>query len=178
MKKLILGISLLISTTISAQVSQGNWLVGGNASFSYAESKSGSNNPYKAFIIDLAPNVGYFVIDQLALGTKVNYRRNQSESNDIKNTFESMNISPFARYYILESDKMVNPFLESSYRFGVFESDNTQELSIGGGLAIFVNENIAYEIALNYVDTRLKNFENNTTKFQGLMLGLGIQIHL
>lgn len=178
MKKLILGVSLLISTAISAQVSQGNWLVGGNASFSYTESKSGSTNPYKAIIIDLAPNVGYFVIDQLALGAKVNYRRNQSESNDIKNTFESMNISPFARYYILESDKMLNPFLESSYRFGVFESDNTQEFSIGGGLAIFVNQNVAYEITLNYVDTRLKNFENNTIQFQGLMLGLGIQIHL
>jgi hypothetical protein len=178
MKKLILGISILISTTITAQISQGNWLAGGNASFSYAESKSGSTNPYKAFMIDLAPNVGYFIIDQLALGTKVNYRRNQSESNESNNTFESLNISPFARYYIFESERMFNPFLESSYRFGFFVSDNTKEFSIGGGLAIFVNQNVAYEITLNYVDTRLKNFENNTIQFQGLMLGLGIQIHL
>ncbi|MBZ9651545.1 hypothetical protein [Psychroflexus montanilacus] len=177
MKHLFFFSILLLSLSLSAQINKGDWLVGGNASFDYSESKPGSINPAKAFTFDIAPNVGYFIIDQLALGTKLNYLRNRFESNDFDGTFESLFLTPFVRYYILKSDKMLNPFAESSYRFSILNSENSEQFTVGGGLAVFVNQNIAYEITLNYLNTTINNADNNLGS-QGLMLGLGIQIHL
>lgn len=177
MKKYVLLSVLLFSFTLSAQINKGDWLVGGNASFDYSESKPGSINPAKAFTFDIAPNVGYFIIDQLALGTKMNYLRNRFESNDFDNTFETFFVSPFARCYIIKTDQMLNPFIESSYRFSVLNSESSQELSLSGGLAVFVNKNIAYEVSLNYIDTTFSS-NNPNSRSQAILLGLGIQIHL
>ena len=168
---------LLFSLSLSAQINEGDWLVGGNTSFSYTESKSGSINPSESFTFDIAPNIGYFIIDQLALGTKLNYLRNRFESSDFDNTFETFFVSPFARYYILKDDQMLNPFVESSYRFSVLNSENPQEFSLVGGLAVFVNDNVSFEASLNYINTINPSNERNNGS-QTVLLGIGIQIHL
>ena len=73
MKTLFFFIVFSLSLTLNAQITKGNWLVGGDIGFSYSKSKPESTINSESFNIDLSPNIGYFFWDKLALGTRVNY---------------------------------------------------------------------------------------------------------
>lgn len=177
MKHLFFFSILLVSLSLSAQINKGNWLVGGSATFAYSESKPNDISDSRSFNINLSPRVGYFFWDKLAFGIRANLTRSRTERETNTNRFNRYFTAPFARYYILESDKMLNPFIESSYGFDLYNFDNSREFILKGGLAVFVNKNIAYEVSLNYIDTTFSS-NNPNSRSQAILLGLGIQIHL
>ncbi|MBZ9651543.1 outer membrane beta-barrel protein [Psychroflexus montanilacus] len=168
---------LLLSLSLSAQINKGNWLVGGSATFAYSESKPNDISDSRSFNINLSPRVGYFFWDRLAFGLRANFTRSRTERETNTNRFNRYFTAPFARYYILESDKILNPFVESSYGFDAINSDNSREFTLSGGLAVFVNKNISYEASLNYINTINPSNERNKGS-QTVLLGIGIQIHL
>ena len=67
MKKTIL--LFLIASTFynhaNCQITEGNWLVGGNASFSQLKSSSTSAAKFKQTNFQITPLVGYFLKDNL-----------------------------------------------------------------------------------------------------------------
>ena len=88
---------------------------------------------------------------------------------------ESSSGISYSRKYFLETEKPTNVFLESSYRFAVLNENNSTEFSIKGGAAIFLNSSVAFEIALEYLNSNANNtFVGENT----LLLGFGVQIHL
>tara|TARA_R110001583_G_scaffold166795_1_gene319592 strand:- start:240 stop:782 length:543 start_codon:yes stop_codon:yes gene_type:complete len=177
MKTLTLFFFFVLTLTVSlnAQIIKGNWLVGGDIAFSYSKSKPESSVDSEAFDLDIAPNVGYFIWDKLAFGTRVNYFRSRYKTDTGTAKFDRFLVSPFARYYFLDKDKMVNPFLESSYRFSLINENNSEEFSAKGGMAIFLNGSVALEISLNYLNLMSKNqFVGDHT----FLIGFGIQVHL
>lgn len=165
----------MTTLSINAQITKGNWMVGGDVSFSYSKSKPDSSVDSRSFNMDISPNVGYFIGDKLAFGINADYFLSRYYSDSIDSKLEQFRISPFARYYFLDVDKMVNPFLETSYRFSLLKENNGQEFSVKAGLAIFLNSSVAFEASLNYLNSTSKNqFIGSHT----ILLGFGVQIHL
>ncbi|MBZ9631914.1 porin family protein [Salegentibacter sp. LM13S] len=168
-------LALAFSMPTNAQITKNNWLVGGDVAFSYSKTKPESTVDSQSFTINLTPNVGYFFLDKLALGTRAEYTLSRYKSDSGTSKFDRFLISPFARYYLLNIDKMVNPFLESSYRFSLINENNSREFSAKGGVAIFLNNSVAFEASLIYFNSTSNNtYVGNHT----LLLGFGIQVHL
>jgi hypothetical protein len=177
MKNYFFLLIILFSFNLSAQINKGDWLVGGSATFLYSETKPNDVGDSRSLNINLSPRVGYFFWDKLSFGLRANFTRSRTELEVSTNRFNRFYTAPFARYYILESDKVLNPFVESSYGFDLYNFDNSREFILKGGLAVFVNKNIAYEVSLNYIDTTFST-NNPNSRSQAILLGLGIQIHL
>lgn len=175
MKTLFFFIVFSLSLTLNAQITKGNWLVGGNIGFSYSKSKPESTINSESFNIDLSPNIGYFFWDKLALGTRVNYFYSHYKSDSGNSKFDSFFISPFVKFYLLSEEKMINPFLESSYRFNLLDDTNLDEFSAKAGMAVFLNSSVAIEASLNYLNSKTTNQFVGSHTF---LLGFGIQVHL
>lgn len=180
----VITLFLLFFGKANAQITKGNWMVGGNASFSYnrTENKninnnSGTNINYVEvgiYSISLEPNVGYFVKDKLATGIKIDYTNGFNEGGGLR--FDEMNlgISPFVRYYLLEKEKMYNIFLEPSfYYFTSKNLGNSSGYGLKAGFVFFLNSSVGAETVLSYNRTSNESFNNNNVYF-----GFGIQVHL
>lgn len=168
MKKLILTMLLGVSFAGNAQITKNNWMLGGNANFSYSEAKS-QNTTGTSFSTQLAPNVGYFVYDKLAVGSKFDY----IIGNTISTSFY---LGPFVRYYFLDKEKRINLFLEPSYNFGLGKlSSDYSKFSTKAGTAIFMNSSVALELSLNY---NIGKSKSTDITYKSILFGVGLQIHL
>lgn len=175
MKALFFFLVLTCSLSLNAQITKGNWLVGGDISFSYSKSKPKAAVDSEALDIDISPNIGYFMWDNFAIGSKLNFYLNRHKSDKGTSSYNSFLVSPFLKFYFLSEEKLLNPFIETSYRFSLTDNNNSNEVSAKGGIAIFLNNSVAYEISLNYVNSITKNqYAGSHT----LLLGIGIQVHL
>ena len=152
---------------------------GGDVSFSYTKSETESVGDFQNFSLNISPNAGHFFWNKLALGIRTDYtfsttwddRSSNSESNRLA-------VSPFLRYYFLDVEKIYNVFAESSYNFETFFGDyDGKEFSLKAGLAIFLNQSVAFEISLNYLNLDAEN-QNGFIGRNTLLLGFGIQVHL
>ncbi len=173
---------ILFSLNGIAQITKGNWMVGGSTSYTKSEYNQ-DNTPSIITItnsINLSPNVGYFFIDKLCIGTIYQYSSSISKIESGKRTYKSNNIGPFIRYYILKPEKVTNIFLETSYNFSTVKDNKNTILNSKLGVVYFLNSSIGFELALNYsinkyvYDSEL--ISDSTSK--NLLLGLGFQIHL
>lgn len=168
MKKLLLMVFLCISFIGKAQITKNNWMVGGDARFSY-NTYSSESISRSGYSISLSPNIGYFIYDKLAVGSKINYIIGNRNSTIIQ-------LGPFVRYYFLEKEKKVNLFLEPSYYFGLDKlNKDYSNFSTKVGTAIFLNSSVELELALNYSMVKLKSSDYSSNS---LNLGVGFQIHL
>ncbi|MCF6223439.1 MAG: hypothetical protein L3J34_06890 [Flavobacteriaceae bacterium] len=176
MKKTILVISILfLSINIKAQITKGYWMLGGNGSFSYYDAKRDNSNTDPTWNVVVSPNIGYFVIDKLAVGsyTTFSFRGN--------NNRYFLSLSPFLRYYFLNPDKKINFFTEVSFTNSIrFIKNNENTLSYGynikPGLIYFLNSSVALEASLKYYYGKAPDANNLISN--GLIFGIGLQIHL
>ncbi|MGB8194127.1 MAG: outer membrane beta-barrel protein [Chitinophagaceae bacterium] len=176
MKKVFMvAVATILIQTGFAQVNQGQWLAGGNASFS--SSKTGD---FKSSTIHFAPDAGYFFIDNFAGGIRFDVQSTTEKIGSLDEKFSSTMIAPFLRYYFLPAGQKVNVFADASYGFGSMKGDESNSQSINGysimaGPAIFVSPNTAIEVTLGYNSMKREGIEDRTNTFQ---FGAGFQIHL
>lgn len=194
MKKNFFFLILLVGFSICssyAQTKKGNVLLGlspvismssygsdmGFLSFSTIKYKNDNTDVdgNKMTNIGLTPKVGFFVIDNLAIGLDVNVlygtEKSKGTLGDSKSTSTYLAAGPFIRYYI-PLEKVI-PFIELNSSFGqsVYKSDYNSETfdnkvnitSLGGfvGLAIPIGEMISFDIAGGYNSQILKDPEDN-----------------
>jgi hypothetical protein len=181
--KLLIATISLFNLTANAQITKGNWMVGGSGSFSYAKTKpknsnsSGTNINYTdsgTYSITLEPNIGYFIKDKLAVGLKLNLLNSFTEFNSLNLNDSYVSISPNFRYYFLNVDKVYNVFVEPSFNYYTNNSlGNASGFGLKTGLAVFLNSSVALEPSLNYVYNESSEFKRNN-----IFLGIGIQVHL
>ena len=186
MKKTILLI--LIASTFykhaNCQITEGNWMVRGNASFVFSKA-SGDNNT-KTANLSLAPNIGYFFMDKFAGGVRLTYNRDHIKYWQINtnfSTFENYSIGPFVRYYFLDVDKQYNILMEGSYQFGndkvettnYTSNNSTTIISFSAGPVIYFNSSVGIEFLLNYSSTGTIGYKGRGNSFGA---GIGLQIHL
>lgn len=133
MKRLLvlLATAGIVSVT-HAQLSKGQWIVGGNAGFSYSDTHeefkyvTASN---KSSSLQLSPVAGYFVLDKFCIGLRpraewLRIKTNGVEyingdeavyTSDSKST--TLGIGPFVRYYFLPKGNKINLVADAGYAY-------------------------------------------------------------
>ncbi len=165
---------LLFTVTANAQITKGNWMVGGSGSL-YTENYKNDQFKYKNTVFGLRPNIGYFLINRLAVGVSpVVTFTNTNISGTSPVTSYGAGI--FTRYYLLNPEKRINILTHCGYSASKSSNmDGTSTtLDLRGGPAFFINNSVALEMTLNYQASRL----NSTTTVDILSFGIGLQIHL
>ncbi len=175
MRTLFFFLVLATSLTLNAQITKGNWLVGGDASFnSTTVNDSDGNETGKSNGIRIYPNIGHFFFDKFAVGLTPNFFY-----GDTKNGPSNIGygIGPFARYYFLKSDNRINILADANFIYYYsktkgFSSSHSSSYRIKTGAVLFFNSSVALEFTLGY------NSDNFTTVTNRIELGFGFQIHL
>jgi hypothetical protein len=188
MKKVLFAAFLLASSNaIFAQVDQGQWMVGGSAGFNH--SKQGDD---KTTTISIAPDAGYFVINQLAVGLRPEFGYTKNKTTTVVGTttvktetsVTAYSLAPFVRYYFMPSGEKVNIFGDASYGFGSAKAKGGKSVSgnyyqIKAGPAIFLTPNTALELAVYYRSLGGDANENAAgDRDNNFGLSVGFQIHL
>jgi len=143
------AIFIIGQTTVQAQLNKGQWLVGGNISFTHQSNNytSGSyTTDYKSTSFQAAPDAGYFIMKKLAVGLRPGISTSNSttsgngaEANYTfsykdKATSTNYTIAPFVRYYFLPAANKVNILADVSYAYLHTKSHNqTDQVSIVDG---------------------------------------------
>lgn len=180
--KLILAISFLTVYSSDAQITKGNWMVGGAGNFSSYESKYKSNGvdmTNKGLGVNISPNIGYFLADKFVVGSSLSVGYTKPKNSE--NSF-GYGIGPYVRYYLLKEDKLINFFSELNYIFGETKSGNNKSETNGYGLkagtVIFFNSSVGLEVSLDYNSSKLIPKNSDSSNYNNLQIGLGFQIHL
>jgi hypothetical protein len=191
MKKILFGFVLLfLCGSLWGQFTdRGNFMMGSSIGFSAANSKitqddgSGdieTENPTSTQF-NIAPKIGYFLVDGFALGIGLDYTNNQVDRGEGENNLDSdLLFGPYARYYLPVAEDMAF-FLEANFGFGN-SSDNleiggeTQKIStnifamgMGPGFTIFSSSAVGIEALVKYnyarsdFDTDIAGQKTNTT---------------
>lgn len=170
MKKMFFALLIgsLLIITANAQTEKGDCMVGGG--FRLNTSK---NNTEIAF----TPNVGFFIINDLALGG--NLVLDYTKSGD--NKFTSFGIGPFARYCF--PGVKVRPILQANFNYlstkskiGTNASSTNTGINyfLGGGAAIFISDQVSLDFLMGYDHTKYKDFDGSG----GFALTIGFQVYL
>jgi hypothetical protein len=180
--KLFFILTLFSFLTSNAQITKGNWMVGGTGNFSSYESTYKSNGneiTNKGIGINISPKIGYFLADKFVIGTSLSIGYTKPKESD--NSF-GYGIGPYARYYFLNVDRHVNFFTEVNYIFGETKSGDNKSKSNGYGLkagsVFFFNNSVGLEVSLDYNSSKLAPNNSDNSTYNNLQIGLGFQIHL
>jgi hypothetical protein len=166
-------LTLVIATAsfaANAQTAQGNWLIGGGAGFSSGKSSGASSSTSTFFI---APNAGYFVADDIAVGAEVSFV-------SLTGGYSSFSAAPFVRYYFLPLGDAAKLLAQGSFGFGSSKGgDGASSVSstnwkIEAGPAFFLNQHVALETLLYYGSEKEKDFP----AFNSFGVSVGFQIHI
>ena len=134
MKKVLFIVALVaVSFAGTAQTSKSTWMLGGGAGFNSSKPDGASSTS----TWNLSPSLGYFVMDNLALGASVSIADNGGGTKS--------NFGPFVRYYFTSLGKSAKLFGNVGANFGDYT-----EFGVKAGVAYFLNSSIALETALGY----------------------------
>lgn len=169
MKKIALIplLAALLQFTAYAQIlERGNFMVGSTVGFSTANSKvtigDAEEEGLSAQQVNIAPAIGYFVLDNFAAGLGADYTLNTvTEPGQDKTTDSDLLFGPFARYYFPLGDN-VALFFVTNFGFGnstdeqiIGESKQSVETNVfaigaGPGITVYSKGGFALETTLKY----------------------------
>jgi hypothetical protein len=124
------------------------------------------------YYAEMFPKAGYFIKNKFVIGSEVGIYINNS-------TFYK-SLVPFTRYYFLDNEKIINPFIEGGLGF---KNVSYHKLSSGNpsvnefmyqfkvGTSLFFTNSVALNLTFNYKKNSF-NFDEE------LSLAFGFQIHL
>ncbi len=189
MKKIVVTVvAVLLTVTAFAQfTTQGTLLLGGssNLGLSFLSEKfklSGGDfqDGDKITSFNISPQVGYFVIDNLAVGAGLDFNSTKFKNDNSQLTSSTITFGPFARYYF---DKF---YAEGNVGFGSSKSDsgngeikNTLSAwSIGGGYALLLSDAVAIEPQVGYLSSSTKDQSDGVNKHSGIFISLTLFVYL
>ncbi|MEP0262638.1 outer membrane beta-barrel protein [Dokdonia sp.] len=176
--KTILYTCLLLITTISMQAqdvfnqtAEGNWLANGTARIFSTSSKAkldgNTNKIGSTFEVQAGPKVGYFIIDDLAIGLEVFVSLTSTNLEGVSDNVNTnaLFVGPFARYYVYQGF-----FGEATVGIGGSKTttniigeqkSNIFGWRLTGGYNIALGNHISLEPTINY------SWENQKPKDAG-----------
>lgn len=160
---------------LNAQIHKGDVFLGGTFGFTTLIVDGNS-----ATTINLTPNVGYLASDQFAIGGKIGLSLVTAEGSSIS----TVALNPFLRYYFNKAG-IARVFGDAGVGF---QSDhngditlNSLKLTLGLGVDIFLNDNVAIEGYLGYERANyLQNdypFDTDGYNIVGLNFGVITFLH-
>jgi hypothetical protein len=169
---------------LSAQTNKGKFFIGAdfsesqNLEFAITQSKSDSDSggdpvKTKSFSFDMMPKVGYFVIDNLALGLDFTLSSGFSKNTNDEFKYSSILLAagPLIRYYI--PTKKVIPFAEAYYSIGFYNGKSeyfygessfkyaVQYYGLGLGISVPLGEKVSFDASAGYNNSVTKEKEDN-----------------
>lgn len=168
MKKLLLGMFVLVSVSLSAQTMSGNWLVGGDAGFD-SYKPDGATESLSKF--NVSPQIGYFIMDNLAVGALIDYTKGYDKSSTI-------GLGPAVRYYFLDLGESAKLLAQVNFLYKSITPDggsatSGSQFGVSAGLAWFLNHHVALEGLVGY-----RSDSGDLGKGSGIGVNFGFQIHL
>ena len=155
--------------TANAQITKGNWMVGGTGSFTNTDVRDEIGNEIgNSSQVRLNPNIGYFFFDKFATGLIGQFIYGKAKNGPSNSDY---GIGPFARYYFLKSDNQINLFVDGSY---VYYSSNGSFYNFKAGPVLYFNNSVGLELTFGYGSTKFTG-DYQLNEFR---VGLGFQIHL
>lgn len=171
---------LLCSSMLFSQVGKGKYYIAGNVNMGLDigktkfESINGVKSEYKYSEFNLSPEAGYFVIDKLAVGVFFDYEYYKNTDQEDQDEFKSSSfiIGPFAKYYIIEFNKLWS-YVGAGIGFGsgktVFNDSDPEKYKmlgyrLGGGATYFLNDNVGFDLFLGYNADVTKNENSDAVK--------------
>lgn len=149
-----------LAQLVSAQtVNQGAWMIGGSAGFTSINPKEGDES---TSVLDISPNVGYYIADDLAIGLGISFTSVSIDGNSNSTT----SLSPFVRYYV------TNPiFLQVGADLGLDDGAGTA-IGASVGYSWFLNNSVAIEPALFF---QSYNEDGDFFDYTAFGLSIGVQ---
>ena len=166
----VLTISLISQMVVAQTVTdKSTWWVGGTSGFSTSSSSNASSS-----IITLASTGRYFIKDNLFVGSRLSWQRQEDDGN----TVSSLGFGPQAGITFLQGDAISVPYfgvgiqyLNNRQNDGFnFLDRNGYEISFFGGLNIMLKESLALTVEAGY---NFQNFDSGVD-FNVFALALGI----
>ncbi len=184
MKKLILSIAVLTGFAFSsqAQTEKGKWILGGSAS--YESVKSDADNSKAVQNFSIVPNLGYFVSNNIALGTGLGYQYTNVGVASTTGQVEAFVVAPFGRVYVPIAEKF-SFFGQAQVPLGFgtvksTDADGKSGSKVGNstsigvalspGFSYFPSKKIGIEFAfrgVSYTNLKVEDANNNTVKGAG-----------
>ncbi len=194
MKKLLLFVTIaFLSYTVNAQTEKGKWIISGSTSISYATTNltlefegEEISDDTKGSIFSLTPSVGYFVINNLAVGLDLSFASTNNDNGTTDVTTSSFSSILGGTYYFEAGDKF-KPFVGLGAGLITTSSGDDDALKSNGlalrgrgGLAYFVNQSLSIDFSVLYLNTNQKNKENSdlVSKNSSIAVGLGFSLFL
>lgn len=207
MKKLVALLAFLLagSSVLLAQFNdQGNFLIGSTLGFSTAgsriiqnegDSQNEGEGP-SSVQLSISPKIGYFIIDNVALGLGMDYTLNRvDQPNNDEITDTDLLFGPFARYFLPIGEDIA---LVAETTFGFGRSSDTQQITgqsqnigtnifafgIGPGITVVSDSGIGisavfkYNYARSEFDTNIDNIQRQTiTRTNAFDFSIGFQYY-
>lgn len=164
MKKMIPTLLTAMALTwmlpsVSAQtVTSGAWMFGGSAQFSSTKLK---NSDGATTTLNLAPNFGLFIIDDLAAGINLSFM--STSFGGTSNS--SFGLGPFVRYYLTDPI-----YVQGGVDLGLNDNSATT-LGLSVGYSWFIDDALAIEPALFFSSVNYDGENADATIF-GLSIGI------
>jgi hypothetical protein len=167
---------LFIMFNGNAQITKGNWLVGGNATLESTKYRAGAVYNQTVSEIGVNPTIGYFFLDKFSAGLKTSISiRIDKFDRDTEHTTR-LNFGPFVRYYFLPVSNMVNILAEGSYGYATGVNINKgKRISFFTGPVIFLNNVIGLEFLVGYTSVKYRKL---TETDNSILMNIGLQVHL
>lgn len=189
---ILLTFILLSNSNLTAQITKGNWLVGGTGSYrSYVQK---TTTPaywvnHKFFNLNLSPSAGYFFTDKFAAGLEPTFTwyKGGGTSNSGGASGGSTNskwygIGPFVRYYFLGTEMDLNVLIHTNYQRGINDLNpdhgTFSRFSAMAGPVYYFNSAVGIEILVGYFNST-ENFSDTWhNTMSGIQVTAGFRIHL
>jgi outer membrane protein len=169
MKKLILGLFVLVTLGVNAQIESGKLIIGGSFGFGIESNKVTAPiavDGNKTMNFNLMPEVGFCLSENLAIGMGIGYDMSKTTSPDFFTgataTYDQVSknglfmIKPFGRYYKSTGEK--------SFAFAEFA------LPIGMGSS--------KDLKMNATGTGTEDSDPFKTSYFGALIGVGFNYFL
>ncbi len=175
MKNFLVGILVIFAVALNAQTMKGTWLLGGTAGFN--SSKPNASGAKSTTNLGLNPNVGYFVMNNLAVGASLDFNSASYDGDG----YTQFAVGPFVRYYIVDLGAKAKLFGQGQFGYGSFKFKDEDAVGniawgLSAGVAYFLNPSIALEGSLGYNSS--KSTEENAVANNTFGFNVGFQIHL
>ncbi|MDP3359597.1 MAG: outer membrane beta-barrel protein [Lutibacter sp.] len=197
MNKFFLLAFLLVTTNvILAQTEQGKYVVSGATGLQFISSNieyeydGQSLGDITQTSFSFLPSIGYFVVDNLAIGLAANFTSVTQKDLGAKFTIKSTMILPSALYYFPVSGNL-RPIVQVGAGFMSIVSEEDYDyqsykdeasglaVNFGGGAAYFINEFVSLNFGLSYTMANLKDSDDSdSVQKQGNFAGnVGLSVY-